>query len=84
MEKLDGSFIRGYTKAVLDIQHFFESHSDSLKHNKLYNCAGIEELLKFIVSNRQELCETGDIADIVCRKEKKKVIIEKVKHEKTF
>ena len=84
MEKIDGSFIRGYTKAVLDIQHFLESHSDSMKYNHLYNCAGIEELLKFIMSNRQELCETGDITDIVVRKDKKKVIIEKVHHEETF
>ena len=83
-EKLDDSFIRGYTKAVLDIQHFLENHSDSLKHNHLYNYAGITELIAFIKSNRQELCETGDIADIVCRKDKKKVIIEKVNHEETF
>ena len=79
MKKLDGSFIRGYTKAILDIQRFFEGHSEGLSHNKLYNRKGIEAILKFIVENREELRETGDIEDIhiLVKKDSKKVILSK-------
>lgn len=77
MEKLDGSFIRGYTKALLDVQSFFENHSEALSQYKLFNKNSVSVILKFLVDNREELRETGDIDDILVRKESKKVIITK-------
>lgn len=77
MEKLDGSFIRGYTKALLDVQNFFESHSEALSTYKLFNKNGVTAILKFLVENRDELREYGNIDDILVRKEPKKIIIAK-------
>lgn len=61
MDRLDGSYIRGYTKALLDVQHFFENHSDSLKYCKLHNKKGIDIVLQMLLDNREELRETGDV-----------------------
>ena len=73
------TFNHGYTKALLDVQRFFENHSDSLSYSKLYNRSGIEAVLKCLIENREEMRETGDIADLVCKKEKKRVILAKMK-----
>ena len=77
MDKLDGSFIRGYTKALLDVQNFFESHSEALSTYKLFNKNGVAAILKFLIENRDELREYGNIDDILVRKEPKKIIITK-------
>jgi hypothetical protein len=77
MDKLDGSFIRGYTKALLDIQNFFESHSEALSTYKLFNKNGVTAILKFLIENRDELREYGNIEEILVRKEPKKIIITK-------
>jgi hypothetical protein len=77
MDKLDGSFIRGYTKALLDVQNFFESHSEALSTYKLFNKNGVTAILKFLIENRDELREYGNIDDILVRKEPKKIIITK-------
>ena len=61
MDRLDGSYISGYTKALLDVQRFYENHSDSLKYCKLYNKKGIKQTLQMLIDNREELRETGDV-----------------------
>lgn len=71
------TFNGGYTKALLDVQHFFESYSDSLSYNKLYNRKGVEAILKCLLDNREELRETGSLSGIIVRKDKKSVIVEK-------
>lgn len=77
MDKLDGLFIRGYTKALLDVQNFFESHSEALSTYKLFNKNGVTAILKFLIENRDELREYGNIEEILVRKEPKKIIITK-------
>lgn len=75
MDKLDGGYIRGYTKALLDVKAFFENYSDNLKYNKLFNESGIMALLEFLVNNRDELREYGDISSIIVDKSGKRVKI---------
>lgn len=77
MERLDGSFIRGYTQALFDVQKFIAGRSDMMKYLRLYSQAGIEAILKFLVDNREELRECGDIEDVVVKKEGKKIIVKK-------
>ena len=71
------TFNGGYTKALLDVQHFFESYSEALSHNKLYNRNGIEAILKCLIDNREELRETGNLSGIIVRNGKKSTVIEK-------
>lgn len=77
MDKLGGLFIRGYTKALLDAQNFFEGHSEALSTYKLFNKNGVTAILKFLIENRDELREYGNIEEILVRKEPKKIIITK-------
>lgn len=75
MDKLNGDYIRGYTKALLDVKTFFENYSNNMKYNKLFNESGITALLDFIVNNREELREYGDISGIIIDKSGKRVKI---------
>jgi hypothetical protein len=75
MDRLNGDFNRGYTKALIDIKNFFDSHSDALKLYRMYNCKGITALLSFIQDNREELRETGTIENIIVSKDKNKITI---------
>lgn len=77
MDKLNEDYIRGYTKALLDVKSFFENYSDNLKYNKLFNESGIMALLAFLVDNREELRECGDISGIIIDKSGKRVKIVK-------
>lgn len=75
MDKLNGDYIRGYTKALLDVKSFFENYTDVLKVYKLFNESGIIALLEFIVNNREELRECGDISEIFVNKSGKRIKI---------
>lgn len=70
MEKLDDNFIKGYTKALLDIQNFYERHSDSLQLYRLYTRKATTEIIRFLIENREELREIGDITNIIVNKDK--------------
>lgn len=61
MDYLDGSYNRGYTKALVDVMNFFTSYSDSLKQCRLYNESGIQKTLQMLVNNRESLRETGRV-----------------------
>ena len=67
------TFNCGYTKALLDVQHFFESYSESLKFNKLYSEKGVSAIIKFLIENREELRETGIVENFVVHKDKKSI-----------
>ena len=53
MERLSGDYIRGYTKAIQDIQETVDSVAD---YKKLNN-KSIKELLECVLKNRAELRE---------------------------
>lgn len=67
------TFNGGYTKALLDVQHFFEAYSESLKFQKLYSEKGVNAIIKFLIENREELRETGMIENFVVYKDKKSI-----------
>lgn len=67
------TFNGGYTKALLDVQHFFEMYSENLKFQKLYSEKGVTAIIKFLIENREELRETGMIENFVVHKDKKSI-----------
>lgn len=75
--KLSGDYNRGYTKALIDVQNFFESHSEAMKYNKLYSCKGISAVLSALIQNHEEFRETGTVDDLIVKKDKKNIIIRK-------
>ncbi len=56
------SFTGGYTKALLDVLHWFEQHDDSLKYERCYNSRSVRSLLGALIQHREELRETGTCA----------------------
>lgn len=81
IEKLNGEFIRGYTKALIDVQNFLESHSEAMKYNKPYSHKGISAVLSALIQNHEELRETGEVDDLIVKKDKKNIIVCKAKSE---
>ena len=61
----------GYTKALLDVQEWFSSHSGDMKTYRLFNEKGVINVLDVLVKNREELRETGTIKMILEKKTKK-------------
>lgn len=58
IERLSGDYIRGYTKAVLDIIEIFEYIQSDLKfHHKNMNGKLSIMLLKTILKNREDIRE---------------------------
>lgn len=58
MERLSGEYIRGYTKAILDITEVFRYIQPDLKHHhKSLNGKLAIELLRVILENREALRE---------------------------
>lgn len=78
MEKLNGEYIKGYTKGLLDVMNFFDEHSDALKVNKCYNQKDVHKILRFLLDNRNELRETGTIDNIIITNDKNKSIYKQI------
>ena len=61
IERLSGDFIRGYTKAIQDVQKVFEYINYDLKsHKKRMNDKLAKELLQCILENRENIREDFD------------------------
>ena len=75
--KLNGDYNRGYTKALIDVQNFLESHSEAMKYNKLYSYKGISAILVALIQNHEELRETGTVDNLIVEKDNKNIIIRK-------
>lgn len=63
MEKItsfDIGYDRGYFKALLDINNWFEYHSADLKFTKAYTAKRVPVLLKAFVENSDYLKEYGE------------------------
>lgn len=75
MDKLNSEFIKGYTKGLLDVMNFFDEHSNALKVNKCYNQKDVHKILRFLLDNRNELRETGNIDNIIIGRDKNKNIM---------
>lgn len=58
IEKLSGDFIRGYTKAIMDILNIWDYiHNDLKHHHKRMNYELTKELLKCVLNNREKVRE---------------------------
>ena len=58
MDKLNGEYIRGYTKAIQDIIEVFEYMNDDLTHNNMrMNYLWAQKILKCCLENREKLRE---------------------------
>lgn len=61
MEYLSGDFIRGYTKAIKDIEDVFVYVQDDLtQHKKRFNFKLIIRLLELFLNNRANFRENRD------------------------
>ena len=58
MDKFNGEYIRGYTKAIQDIILVFEIVNDDLTHNNMrMNYKWVQKILKCCLENREKLRE---------------------------
>jgi len=64
------TFNGGYTKALLDVLHWFEQHDDDLKYERCYNSKCVRSILGALVNHRQEMRETGTCCLTMDRKTK--------------
>ena len=66
---------QGYFKALLDVKNYFDKHSESLKHNKMYNSKKIPLLLQAFFDNADEMIMWGDNIDLRVSKDGKRVFL---------
>ena len=66
---------QGYFKALLDVKNYFEKHSESLKHNKMYNAKKIPLLLQAFIDNADEMIMWGDEIELMLSKDGKNVFL---------
>lgn len=59
--KIDFMYTQGYTKALLDVLHYFEEHSVVLVKNHVIYKDKTIKLLRALVTYREELRETGNV-----------------------
>lgn len=58
MDKLNGAYIRGYTKAIQDIIVVFENlNYDLMSHNMRMNYQWVQKTLQCCLENREKLRE---------------------------
>ena len=61
IEKLSGDYIRGYTKAIMDMSEIFDYVNNDLKHHKKrFNDKLAKELLQCVLTNREKIREDRD------------------------
>lgn len=75
------NYQQGYTKALIDVVHFFEIYMGSLSYFKMINKKRLPGVLKLLLDNREEMMKWGgDIKVILIDRDdpkKKHLIVEK-------
>ena len=56
---------KGYFHAMLDINNWFEQHSDTLKFDKMYNKKGIHSILQAMLNNTDIMQKYGEFTEFV-------------------
>lgn len=64
------SFRGGYLKALLDVKNYFDSHSDYLKYERMFNSKKIPLLLQAFIDNADRMMIEGDQIELVFVKNK--------------
>lgn len=79
IKPLEDNFLyrQGYFKALLDIKNYFDTHTNSLKHLKMYNSKKIPLLLQAFVENADEMMMWGEDVDLVLSNDGKSVFLVK-------
>lgn len=54
-------YIKGYTKALIDVKRYIENHEYAIKKTRLTGYTGILKLLDAVIAGREELRETGNL-----------------------
>lgn len=54
------SYRGGYLKALVDVKNYFDSHSNILKHLRIYNSKKIPLLLQAFIDNADQMMLEGD------------------------
>lgn len=75
------NYRQGYTKALIDVVHFFEVYIDSLSYFKMINKKRLPGVLKLLLDNREEMMKWGGDIKVILKDrdnpKKKHLIIEK-------
>lgn len=75
------NYRQGYTKALIDVVHFFEIYMDSLSHFKMINKKRLPGVLKLLLDNREEMMKWGGDIKVILKDrddpKKKHLIVEK-------
>ena len=82
MDKLSGEFIRGYTKALRDLEGLLNDGLalDLKRHHKTFNVKTAKEYVRAIIKNREVIREYND-AFIRCEYDEKGKVVFKVFRE---
>ena len=70
---------QGYFKALVDVKNYFDSHSDMLKHLRMYNSKKIPLLLDAFIRYHEKMIIVGDQIDLKLTADGKKVILDEDK-----
>lgn len=79
-ERLDGGFVSGYTKAIMDIMDVFNYIEDDLRwHKKKITSKTVKEILKCFLENRETFREdqTRYFMRWNCKENKFEVVMDK-------
>ena len=61
IQRLRSDYIKGYTKALIDVKSFIEKNELTVKKARLTGYNGMLKLLDTLIAGRDELRETGDL-----------------------
>lgn len=61
IHRLRSDYIKGYTKALIDVKRYIERNEVTIKKARLTGYTGILKLLKALIAGREELRETGNL-----------------------
>lgn len=71
---------QGYFKALVDVKNYFDSHSDVLKHLRMYSSKKIPLLLDAFIRYHEKMIIVGDQIDLKLTADGKKVILDEDKN----
>ena len=75
------NYQQGYTKALIDVVHFFEVYIDDLSFRKMINKKHLPGILKLLLDNREEMMKWGGEIKVILKDrdspKKKHLIVEK-------
>lgn len=75
------NYQQGYTKALIDVVHFFEVYIDGLSFHKMINKKHLPGILKLLLDNREEMMKWGGEIKVILKDrdnpKKKHLIVEK-------